>query len=191
MMLSTTFVIISFSMITAMKAMNYTVTKIVDETVTVYENSLFDLETIGFNNDSKVYMIINQPITDKDDLLINFVAERFDGVKFPLPDNPMKLCKFLFEERSSKLESYIQQFHISRAFNLEDQICPILPGKRKLLPYMFPKNVTLLHDIGCGDFVYTVEIFTNDTNNFSEYRSLISSQTTVHIEGESCSNTLM
>nr|KAF7394454.1 hypothetical protein H0235_017049 [Vespula pensylvanica] len=145
--------------------MNYTVTKILDESVTVYENSLFDLEIIGFNNDSKVYMIINQPITDKDDLLINFVAERFDGVKFPLPDNPMKLCKFLFEERSTKLESYIRQFHISRAFNLEDQICPILPGKRKLLPYMFPKNVTLLHDIGCGDFVYTVDIFTNDTSD--------------------------
>ncbi|KAL2722934.1 uncharacterized protein V1477_019525 [Vespula maculifrons] len=70
MMLITTFVIISFSMITVTKAMNYTVTKILDETVTVYENSLFDLEIIGFNNDSKVYMIINQPITDKDDLLI-------------------------------------------------------------------------------------------------------------------------
>lgn len=62
---------------------------------------------------------------------INFVAERFDGVKFPLPDNPMKLCKFLFEERSTKLESYIRQFHISRAFNLEDQICPILPVRSK------------------------------------------------------------
>lgn len=55
--------------------MNYTVTKILDETVTVYENSLFDLEIIGFNNDSKVYMIINQPITDKDDLLVSITLK--------------------------------------------------------------------------------------------------------------------
>lgn len=62
---------------------------------------------------------------------INFVAERFDGVKFPLPHNPMKFCKFLFEERYNKSAPYIQQFHISRAFNFEDQICPILPVNSK------------------------------------------------------------
>ncbi|XP_046836564.1 uncharacterized protein LOC124432070 [Vespa crabro] len=190
MILITTFAIISFSMLITTKAMNYTITKILDETVTVYENSLFDLEVIGFNNNSKAYMIIKKSITENDELLINFVAERFDGVKFPLPHNPMKLCKFLFEEQFNKSESYIQQFHISRAFNLEDQICPILPGKRKLLPYMFPKNITLLHDIGCGNFFYNVDLLTN-TSDSSEYRPLISSQTTVHIEGDNCSNTLM
>lgn len=53
------------------QAMNYTITKILDETVTVYENSLFDLDVIGFNNDSKAYIIIKKPITEKDDLLVS------------------------------------------------------------------------------------------------------------------------
>lgn len=53
------------------QAMNYTITKILDETVTVYENSLFDLDVIGFNNDSKAYIIIKKTITEKDDLLVS------------------------------------------------------------------------------------------------------------------------
>lgn len=67
----------------------------------------------------------------------------------------------------------------------------LFQGKRKLLPYMFPKNITLLHDIGCGNFIYNVDLLTNDTNDSSEYISLISSKTMVLIEGENCSNTLM
>lgn len=55
--------------------MNYTITKILDETVTVYENSLFDLDVIGSNNDSKAYIIIKKPITEKDDLLVSITLK--------------------------------------------------------------------------------------------------------------------
>lgn len=57
------------------QAMNYTITKILDETVTVYENSLFDLDVIGSNNDSKAYIIIKKPITEKDDLLVSITLK--------------------------------------------------------------------------------------------------------------------
>lgn len=89
------------------------------------------------------------------------MAERFDGVKFPLPHNPMKFCKFLFEERYNKSEPNIQQFHISRAFNFEDQICPILPVSGK-------SNLIILIDKN-----FPVKSLTRETFSFSGQKEAV------------------
>ncbi|KAK2585733.1 hypothetical protein KPH14_010344 [Odynerus spinipes] len=184
-------VFISFTMLTTTDAMNYTVTRIINETLTLHKNTRFLLEITGEGNDSMIYMTINEPITEEDELLIDIVAERFDGMKFPVPNNPLKLCQTLSAERATNLTWYIQQLHVSRAFNLEGETCPILPGKRKIVPYMFPRNVSFLHDLGCGTFDYKVGIIKNVPNNPNAYVTLISSKTTVEMVTDNCSNTLM
>ncbi|XP_015173629.1 PREDICTED: uncharacterized protein LOC107064945 [Polistes dominula] len=191
MTLIRTLVIISFSILTATEAFNFTITRILDEKILLNNNSIFDFQIAGDFNYNKVYMIIKKPITEKDDILIDVMAERFDGLKFRLAENPINLCKFLAEEQSINFEPHIRQFHFSRVFNFEGQLCPILPGRRKILPYMFPKNITLFNDLGCGDFVYNINIITSSPNNPGEHKYLISSRTTVNIEGKTCSNTLI
>ncbi|KAI4483343.1 hypothetical protein M0802_013487 [Mischocyttarus mexicanus] len=191
MALIRTLVIISFSMLTATEAFNFTVTRIIGERILVKNNSVFDFKITGGINYNKVYMIIKKPITENDGILIDVMAERYDGLKFQLPENPINICKFLSDEQSINHEPHIRQFHISRVFNLEGQLCPIPPGIRKLVPYMFPKNITLYNDLGCGDFIYNINIISSNPYYPDQHKNLISSQTTVNIESETCSNTLI
>lgn len=185
------YAVISFTVFLATAAMNYTVTRIISERLTLHENTRFMLDVTGEDNDSKVFLTINEPITEEDDLFVDVVAQRFDGTTFPIPNNPVKLCQILSEELKAPSSSLVQQLRISRVFNMEGEICPILPGKRKIVPYMFPRNMSLSHDLGCGDFVYDIGIISKDIDDSDKYVPLISSSTTVRMTAESCSNTLM
>ncbi|XP_011252315.1 uncharacterized protein LOC105248929 isoform X1 [Camponotus floridanus] len=156
------------------------------ESMTVYDTSIFSLKELDNNT---VYLQIKKKILETDKLYLNIVLERFDGVKFPIPEDPIRLCKLLEEE--AKHDNILSKLRFSRVFNMEGMHCPIPAGKRKLMPYFFPQYFKLYNDIGCGLFRCKVIIELCDEETLQTCMPLISEEIIVEMQAEYCSNILM
>ncbi|XP_011252316.1 uncharacterized protein LOC105248929 isoform X2 [Camponotus floridanus] len=144
------------------------------ESMTVYDTSIFSLKELDNNT---VYLQIKKKILETDKLYLNIVLERFDGVKFPIPEDPIRLCKLLEEE--AKHDNILSKLRFSRVFNMEGMHCPI------------PAYFKLYNDIGCGLFRCKVIIELCDEETLQTCMPLISEEIIVEMQAEYCSNILM
>ncbi|XP_070167841.1 uncharacterized protein [Polyergus mexicanus] len=164
---------------------------IVGESLTVFYNPIFFLEISESDNNSAVYLKIAKQILKADELRFDIIVERFDDVKFLIPNDPILLCELLEEEEVTNQNNILSKLRFSRVFNMEEMHCPISAGKRKLVPYMPPSHIILDNDIGCGEFNFKITIKSCNEEKLQNCAPMISAETIVNLQAERCSNILI
>ncbi|XP_029658698.1 uncharacterized protein LOC115232763 isoform X1 [Formica exsecta] len=175
--------------VTLQALIEYTST-IMDESLTVFYNPIFSLEISESSNNSAVYLKIAKQILKADELCFDIMVDRFDGVKFLIPNDPILLCELLEEEVTNQ-NSILSKLRFSRVFNVEGLHCPIPAGKKKLMPYMPPSHIILDNDIGCGEFNFKITIKSCNKEKLQNYAPMISAETIINLQAEHCSNILI
>lgn len=188
-MLSTGLVLtVFFTIISGSTALIAYTSTTLDQSIQIFDNPIFFLEISDNNN--KIYLATAAKIIETYKLRLNIMMERFDGVTFFIPDDPILLCDLL-EEEARNQDSILFKLQFSRIFHMKGMHCPLFAGKKKLMPFTFPPHVELHNDIGCGVFNCKVTIESCNEEMLQSCMLMISSEIIVNMQAKHCSNTLM
>lgn len=180
-MLLSLFLLASWTVARLSHAIEYNDIRVLREKLILYDNPRIGLETLH----AGVYITIRNRIIAEDHFNVRVTARRHDGVEFPVPDNPIKLCKLL-EDELNATNNTLARLRVSRAFSLAEITCPIPASKKRLMPYMFPPRLDLQSDVGCGTFSYETTIESCKEQKPGNCVPFITAVTDVSMRGDHC-----